>query len=109
MDSEKIKVIRGCPLPTNDHEVGQFTGLCGFYQQFVEGFQAVAAPLTAMFKAYFKWEWTAVHQAAFDKVKQAMINVTHLRAIDPLQLYHFHMDASKDCVGATLARPCAHG
>ena len=54
------------------------SGLCGFYQQFVEGFQAVAAPLTAMFKAHFEWEWRAVNQAAFDKLKQAMINATHL-------------------------------
>ena len=57
--------------------------LYGFYLQFVQGFQAVAAPLTAMFKAYFEREWTAVHQAAFDKLKQAMINATNLSAIDP--------------------------
>ena len=64
-------------------EVRQFIGLCRFYQQFVEGFQAVAAPLTTMFKADFEWEWTAVHQASLDKLKQAMSNATHLSAIDP--------------------------
>ena len=47
MDLEKIKVIRGWPPPTTVHEVRQFIGLCGFYQQFVEGFEAVAAPVTA--------------------------------------------------------------
>ena len=82
MDPEKIKVIRGWPPPTTVHEVRQSMTLCGFYQQFVEGFQAVAAPLTAMFKADFKWERTAVHQASFDKLKQAMINATHLSAMD---------------------------
>ena len=91
------------------HEVRQFIGLCGFHQQFVEGFQAGAAPLTAMFKADFKWEWTAVHQASFDKLKQAMSNATHLSAIDPRQPYHLYTDASKDCVGATLAQRCLHG
>ena len=109
MDPEKIKVIRGWPPPTTVHEVRQFIGLCGFYQQFVEGFQAVAAPLTAMFKAEFEWEWTAVHQAFFDKLKQAMINATHLSAIDPRQPYHLYTDASKDCVAATPAQRCAHG
>ena len=34
----------------------------------LEGFQAIAAPLTAMFEAHFGWEWTAVHQASFDKL-----------------------------------------
>ena len=109
MDAEKIKVIRGWPPPTTVHEVRQFIGFCGFYQQFVEGFQAVAAPLTAMFKADFEWEWTPIHQASFDKLKQAMINATHISAIDPRQPYHLYPDASKDCVGATLAQRCAHG
>ena len=109
MDPEKIKVIRGWPPPTTVHEVQQFIDLCGFYQQFVEGFHAVAAPLTAMFKADFEWEWTAVHQASFAKLKQAMINATHLSAIDPQQPYHLYMDASKDCVGGTLAQQCAYG
>ena len=83
MDADRTKVIRRWPPPTTVHEVAQFIRLCGFYQQFVEGFQAVAAPLTATFKADFEWEWTAVHQAAFDKLKQAVTNATHLRAIEP--------------------------
>ena len=60
MDPEKIKVIQGWRPPTTVHEVRQFIVLCGFYQQFVEGFQGVAAPLTAvntaMFKANIEWE-----------------------------------------------------
>ena len=59
-------------------------------------------PLTAMFKADFEWERTAMHQASFDKLKQAMTNATHLSAINPLQPYHSYTDASKDCVGARL-------
>ena len=80
-----------------------------FYQHVVKGLQAVAPPLTTMFKADFEWGWTSVHQAAFDKMKQAMISATHLSAIDPRQPYHLYTDASKDCVGATLAQRCAHG
>ena len=109
MDPEKIKVIRGWPPPTTVHEVRQFIRLCGFYQQFVKGFQAVAAPLTAMFKSDFEREWTDVKEVSFDTLKQAMINVTHLSAIDPRQPYHLNTDASKDCVGATVAQRCAHG
>ena len=72
MDPEKIKAIRGWPPPTTVHEVRQFIGLCRFHQRFVEGLQAVAAPLSAMSDADFEWQRTAVHQAAFDKLKQAM-------------------------------------
>ena len=110
MDAEKIKVIGGRPPPTTVHEVRQFIGLCGFYQQFAEGFQAVAAPLTAMQissgsgQLYIKLPPTS-KQAS----KQAMINGTHLSAINRRQPYHLYTDASKVCVGATLAQRCAHG
>ena len=106
---DHLGIIRGLPLRTTVHGVRQIIGLCGFYQQFVEGFQAVAAPLTAMFKANLDWGWTAVHQVFFDKLKQAMINATHCSAIDPRQPYHLYTNASKDCVGATLAQRWAHG
>ena len=109
MDPEIIKVISGWPALTTVHEVRQFIGLCGFHQQFFEGIQAVAAPLTAMLKADFEWEWTAVHQAAFNKLKQAMVNATHSSATDPREPYRLYTDASKDCVAATLAQRCAHG
>ena len=50
-----------------------------------------------------------MHQAAFNKLKQAMINATHLSAFDPRQPYHLYTDASKVCVGATVAQGCAPG
>ena len=81
---------------------------CGFYKQFAEEFQAVAAALTAMLKADVKWERTAVHQAAFAKMKQAGISATHLSPNDPRQPYHPYTNISKDCVDATLALRCAH-
>ena len=109
MDPEKVKVIRGWRATTTVHTVRRFIGLCGFHQQFVEGFQVVAAALTAMFKTCFEWDWTAVYQAAFDKLKQAVINATQLSAIDPRPTYHLYRDASKDCVGAALPQRCAHG
>ena len=109
MEPIKIKVIRGGPPLTTVHDVRQFIGLCGFYQQFAEGFQAVATPLSAMFKADFECEWTAVHQTASNKLKQAIINATHQSAIDPRQPYQLYTDASNDLVGATLAQRCAHG
>ena len=109
MDPEKIVVIRGWPPPTTVHEVPQFIGLCGCHQQSGKGFQPVAAPLPAMLKADFESEWTAVHQTAFDKLKQAMIDATHLSAIDPRQPNQLYTDASKDCLGAMLAQQCAHG
>ena len=68
-----------------------------------------------MFKADFEWELTAVHQASFDKLKQAMISATHLSAIDPRQPYHLYTDALKDNVRMEGTRdifdilPSCHG
>ena len=44
MDPDKIKVLHHWPPPTIVHEVRQFIGLCGFYQQFAEGLQAYSGP-----------------------------------------------------------------
>ena len=85
------------------------SGCVDFTSSLSNGLQAVAAPLTAMFKADFESGWTAVYQASFDKLKQAMINATHLSAIDSRQPYHLYTDVSKDCLGATLEQRCAHG
>ena len=80
-------VIGGWPAPTTFHEVGEFS-LYGFYQQFVEGNQAIAARLTARSQTDFEWERTAVHQAAFDELMQGVKSVTYLTAIDPRQPCH---------------------
>ena len=45
---------------------------------------------------------------AFDKLKEAMISATHESAVDSCQPYHLYTDASKVCVGATLAERCDH-
>ena len=50
-----------------------------------------------------------MHQVSFNELKQAMLNATHLSAIDTGQPYHLYTDASKYCVGATVAQRCAHG
>ena len=50
-----------------------------------------------------------MHQGSFDKLKQAMINATHLSAINPRQQYHLYTDAWKECVAVTLVQRCAHG
>ena len=50
-----------------------------------------------------------MHQAAFNKLKQAMISWTHLSAIPSRQPYQLYTDASKDCVHATLGQRCEHG
>ena len=56
MESEKVKVMQGGPAPTTVHEVRQLIGVCGFYAEFVEVFQAMMAPPTMMFKADSDWE-----------------------------------------------------
>ena len=86
-----------------------FIVLCRFYQHFAEGIQAVAAALSAMFEADLEWQWTAVHQAAFDKLKQGMISATHLSAIDPQQPYHLYTDTPPHCFGPVPAQVCNHG
>ncbi len=50
MEEERIKAIRDLPEPQSVHVIQVFLGFANFYQQFIQGFSRLAAPLTSMLK-----------------------------------------------------------
>ena len=46
VDPSKIEAVTKWPRPTMVTEVQSFLGLAGYYRRFVEGFSAIAMPLT---------------------------------------------------------------
>jgi len=48
VDPRKIETIKNWPAPTNMSEVRSFLGLASYYRKFVQGFSAIATPLTAL-------------------------------------------------------------
>jgi len=44
-DGKKLKALLEYPTPTTSKQVHRFVGLCGYYQEFIPGFQVIAKPL----------------------------------------------------------------
>ncbi|KAA0061352.1 putative mitochondrial protein [Cucumis melo var. makuwa] len=60
-------------MPKSISELRSFLGLANYYRRFVEGFSKRASPLTELLKKDVHWNWDPECQAAFDGLKQAMM------------------------------------
>ena len=57
MDESKIKAIQEWDPPTKVPQLRSFLGLVNYYQQFIKGYSARAAPLTDLLKKSKAWTW----------------------------------------------------
>jgi hypothetical protein len=48
VDPEKIKSIKGWPIPRNVAEVRYFMGLVGYYRRFIEDLSKIAHSITSL-------------------------------------------------------------
>mgnify|MGYP003389980841 FL=1 len=102
-DPEKIKAVVEWPVPTCVREVRAFVGLASYYRRFVRGFAEVAAPLHELTKKNAKFCWEEKHQAAFEILKQKLVQAPVLVAPDDEHRYILDTDASDHAMGAVLS------
>ncbi len=98
----RIRAVAELAPPKNRKELGTALGTFGFYRRFIERFAEIATPLTELTRKDVKWDWRAEQQAAFEKLKSAMISPPILRLPDPSKPYLLRTDASGFAVGAAL-------
>ena len=97
-----------CPLPSKTHaiqhmnppmtskQVRAFLGLVGYYRKFIKGFAKVAKPLTLLTRQQVKFKWMPEHQAAFEHLKNAIVQAPILHYPNPYKTYVIYTDASDD-------------
>ena len=114
METSKVDAIQGWPIPLTIADLRAFLGLAGYYRRFIAFFSAIALPLTALLKKDKAYAWNDEADAAFKKLKWAVVNAPVL--VTPRQDLEFVVttDASGYAVGASLSqdsgeglRPCA--
>ena len=97
----KVKAIKEWPQPRNVQEVRQFYGLVNYYRRFIRYFSIIAAPLSDLFKSHEgdmrkkrPVAWSILHQAAFERLKNAITTVPVLIQPDPTKPYTIETDSS---------------
>ena len=75
---DKIQVLKDWPTPNCITDVRAFLGLTSYYRKFVKGFATIAKPLTALNKKMVRFSWSPQAQDAFERLKQALMDVTSL-------------------------------
>ena len=84
-------------------------GLENFYRRFVEGFAAIAKPLTNLTKKAIEFKWEATEEVAFEALKKALMMAPILQVFNKEKLHEVWVDASDYAVGATWCNPAAMG
>ena len=101
---DKVSAIRKWATPTDATEVRRFLGLANFYHKFVRGFARIAAPLHGLLKKGAAFDWSKVHQDAFDGLKEALCSAPVLNHVDPSRPFVIEADASRHAIGAVLSQ-----
>jgi hypothetical protein len=71
---EKVDAILQLSEPRNVHELQQFLGMMVYFSSYIPFYSWIAYPLFQLLKKEMKWEWTDLHQEAFELSKQVLTN-----------------------------------
>ena len=84
LDLGKVNAVHALPAPTNVMELQEFLGLVRYLSRFIPGLSTLTAPLCELLKKDTDFTWNHTYDAAFQCVKEAVINNTILRVLQPL-------------------------
>lgn len=99
-DPQKVAAVREWPMPKSVKEVRSFLGFCTYYRRFFQGFATLAAPLHKLIRRGVLYCWDDLCQAAFERLKEALMEAPVLPYPDPRHPYVLDCDASTEGVGA---------
>ena len=75
-------------------------GLASYYRRFVKDFATIAEPLSRLTRKSIPFHWTDETQTAFERIKQALLQVETLAYPHPDLPCILDTDASDVAVGA---------
>lgn len=67
-----VEVISRIVAPKNVKQLRQFLGAAGYYRRFIDHLAKMVAPLYLLLRKDTVWEWTQVHQKAYEDLKNTL-------------------------------------
>lgn len=92
------------PIPKNSKQVKSFIGLTSYYRKFVPNFSSIAEPLHRLTRKKIDFVWDQNCQAAFDTLKQHLVNLPILQFPDFEKTFTLTTDASDYVLGSILSQ-----
>jgi hypothetical protein len=107
MSAGRSQVIQDWKVPKSQKDVQIFIGFCNFYRRFIQGFSAIAKPITDTLKGDGrKFSWGPEQEAAFLKLKILFHedNTPIMRHYEPDLPAVLETDSSDFALGAVLSQ-----
>jgi hypothetical protein len=104
VDPAKIEVIIRLPPPKTQKEVRRFLGHARYYQQFIENFTKIVAPMFGLLIKDVDFVWTEQCQTAFETLKAKLSVAPVLRGPNWTLPFHISTDASDTAIGGVLGK-----
>ena len=106
----KVRAIKESPAPKDEQQLQSFLGLLNYYGKFLSNLSTKLASLHSLLEKGKGWQWTKVHQNAFDSANKLLtsskVTLTHFNSKKEVILA---CDASPYGVGAVLAHKFPDG
>ena len=78
-DPERVKIYAEWERPANARQLIAFLQSLQYYKRFIKGFSLLSAPLYDLTKKDTDYKWNDAHEAAFNELKDRIVNHTSLQ------------------------------
>ena len=99
---EKVDAIQAVKPPTKIPELQSFLGMVNYFSNYILFFAWITKPLYSLLKKDEAWNWTAIHDRAFNLCKEALTMSPVLGYPISGLGYRLYTDASDHGIGAVL-------
>ena len=99
---EKCNAIRNMQTPKSVKECRTFCGMVNFLSTFCKNLRELLIPIYDLTKKRARFQWTDVHQKAFEEIKQILIKPPVLRMVSGDGIFWLESDTSRTAAGGTL-------
>ncbi|KIY46904.1 hypothetical protein FISHEDRAFT_46384, partial [Fistulina hepatica ATCC 64428] len=95
LSTHKEKVAAICELepPKNVHDLQVFLGMLVYFSSYIPFYAWIAAPLFNLLRKKCAWEWTSIHQEAFELAKYVLTQAPVRAFAMPGRPYRVYTDA----------------
>ena len=100
----KVAALQNIAAPKTKKELRRFIGMVNYYRDMWIRRSDVLAPLAALTSKTTKWQWTELHQAAFDLMKRIVSRETLLAYPNFAKPFDVYTDASQSQLGAAICQ-----